>query len=325
MKNYKTEIKKDLAKNTVLYKMNEITNKLNITARTIRYYESEGLLGDVKRSIGYTRYFTNKDIVRLKEVLKLKKKGHKIAQIKELFEKKYAKNDDAEIQYKCAVDATLIEEEDIAKCLNLGIEINDIDLVINKVLVNYLDWRNIAEEELLNPFSMQLKKASTKPRISMPQTDHWLGNGRRSIIINTLNQTPMIDFNQSYVDAQWFNITEWIFFPIKLQSTVTFSESLAGFYYLEKRHLDVTESYVLQQEDLLLLLEKQLKQIASSVNGLLKQVTFHRNSEAEFSTKISSHIESLVLNKDRLAIEDLGPIYRHSLGSNGVFLLSALT
>ena len=78
MKNYKTDRKKDLAKNTDLYKMNEISKKLGLTARAIRYYESEGLLGNVKRSIGYTRYFTNSDILRLKEVISLKKKQHRI-------------------------------------------------------------------------------------------------------------------------------------------------------------------------------------------------------------------------------------------------------
>ena len=43
-------MKKDLAKNADLYKMNEISKKLNLTARTIRYYESEGLLGNVKEA-----------------------------------------------------------------------------------------------------------------------------------------------------------------------------------------------------------------------------------------------------------------------------------
>ena len=48
--------------------MNEVSKKLNLTPRTIRYYESEGLLGEVKRSIGYTRYFSSNDINRLKKL-----------------------------------------------------------------------------------------------------------------------------------------------------------------------------------------------------------------------------------------------------------------
>ena len=48
--------------------------KANLTARTIRYYDSEGLLGEVKRSIGYTRYFTDETLDRLDEIKILKKK-----------------------------------------------------------------------------------------------------------------------------------------------------------------------------------------------------------------------------------------------------------
>jgi len=325
MKNYKTEIKKDLEKKPVLYKMNEISKKLNVTPRTIRYYESEGLLENVKRSIGYTRYFTDNDILRLKEVLSLKKSGHKIAEIKELFTKKYAKVQDGSIKVQCSIDATLIEEKDISQCLNLGIEINDIDLVINNVSLNYMDWRDVVDKEFLKPFKIKSKKSSTYPPISIPFNKCWLGNGIRSIIIDTLHQMPKIALNQSYVDGQYLNITEWVFFPVSIQYSATFSESLTGFYYLEKRHQDTSESHVLPLGNLLFLLEKQLRQVSSSVNGLLKQVTFHKNRDAKHSDKISGFIESLVLNKDRLAIEDLSPIYIQSLGSNNAYLLSALT
>ena len=78
MKDYNVEQQKDLVDNTKIYRMSEITKKLKLTPRTIRYYESEGLLGEVKRSIGYTRYFTQKDIDRLKEVMALKKKKIKL-------------------------------------------------------------------------------------------------------------------------------------------------------------------------------------------------------------------------------------------------------
>ena len=60
----------------------------NVTARTIRYYDSEGLLGDVQRSIGYTRYFSDETIDRIKEIKKLKKKKYKIEEIKALFKQK---------------------------------------------------------------------------------------------------------------------------------------------------------------------------------------------------------------------------------------------
>ena len=84
MSNYKTENEKDLDQ---VFKMNEITQLLKLTPRTVRYYESEGLLGEVKRSIGFTRYFTDGDIERLKEVISLKKQGIKLQILKKYFQK----------------------------------------------------------------------------------------------------------------------------------------------------------------------------------------------------------------------------------------------
>jgi hypothetical protein len=183
----------------------------------------------------------------------------------------------------------------------------------------------VVDTEFLKPFKIKSKKSSTPPSISMSSNKSWLGNGIRSIIIDTLHRMPSITLNQSYVNEQYQNTTEWVFFPVNIQFSETFSESLTGFYYLEKRHQGNSESNILPLENLLFLLEKQLKQVSSSVNGLLKQVTFHKNSGAKSSDKISHFIESLVLNKDRLAIEDLSPIYMQSLGSNSAYLLSALT
>ena len=85
MKNYRTDAEKDLGIYNQIFKMNEVTKKLNLTPRTIRYYESEGLLGEVKRSIGYTRYFSSNDINRLKEIISLKKKGIKFRILKPCF------------------------------------------------------------------------------------------------------------------------------------------------------------------------------------------------------------------------------------------------
>ena len=324
MKNYKTDMKKDLAKNADLYKMNEISKKLNLTARTIRYYESEGLLGNVKRSIGYTRYFTNHDIKRLREIIALKKKGYKIAHIKDLFLKKYSTNDQEGVRYECSIDATLIEENDIAKCLTMGITVNDIELIINNVQLNYMQWRSISNAEFLKAFDIKFNTTSSLPRISVLQQNQWLGNGQRSIIIDALNRQPEITLNQDYIKHQLSNVTEWIFFPITINSPVQFNHSLTGFYYLEKRNQGKSETYIMSLNELFLLLDKQIKSVSSSVNGLLKQVTFHRSENMDDHLKITQFIESLVLNKDYLAVEDLSPIYIQSVGTNNVYLLSTL-
>ena len=180
-------MKKDLKKCRLIQNERNF-KKLNLTARTIRYYESEGLLGNVKRSIGYTRYFTNHDIKRLREIIALKKKGYKIAHIKDLFFKKYSTNDQEGVRYECSIDATLIEENDIAKCLTMGITVNDIELIINNVQLNYMQWRSISNAEFLKAFDIKFNTTCSLPRISVLQQNQWLGNGQRSIIIDALNR-----------------------------------------------------------------------------------------------------------------------------------------
>ena len=111
------ETTKDLEKKDQLLKINDISKRLNLTPRAIRYYESEKLLDDVKRSIGLTRYFTNNDVIRLKEIKRLKKSGKKIAEIKSIFKLKY-KSEKPNGQLDVAIASPFIEAEDIQKCLD---------------------------------------------------------------------------------------------------------------------------------------------------------------------------------------------------------------
>ena len=228
------------------------------------------------------------------------------------------------MRYECSIDATLIEENDIAKCLTMGITVNDIELIINNVQLNYMQWRSISNAEFLKAFDIKFNTTCSLPRISVLQQNQWLGNGQRSIIIDALNRQPEITLNQDYINHQLSNVTEWIFFPITINSPVQFNHSLTGFYYLEKRNQGKSETYIMSLNELFLLLDKQIKSVSSSVNGLLKQVTFHRSENMDDHLKITQFIESLVLNKDYLAVEDLSPIYIQSVGTNNVYLLSTL-
>ena len=57
-----------------LYKIGKLTKVLNLTPRTIRYYDSFGLLPNAKRSDGQTRLFDDNDIAVLKAIKKHKRK-----------------------------------------------------------------------------------------------------------------------------------------------------------------------------------------------------------------------------------------------------------
>jgi hypothetical protein len=76
--------------------------------------------------------------------------------------------------------------------------------------------------------------------------------------------------------------------------------------------------------ELFILLEKQLKQLPASMNGLLKRVTLHKNKSMKDANKVTHFIQKLVPNKACLSIEELSPIYNKSLGTNQAYLLSAL-
>ncbi len=56
-----------------LYKIGDICDLLNITPRTIRYYDQLGLLPNIKRSDGYTRLFDQNDIDTIKSIRHLQK------------------------------------------------------------------------------------------------------------------------------------------------------------------------------------------------------------------------------------------------------------
>jgi DNA-binding transcriptional MerR regulator len=66
------------------YQIGELANLLNMSPRTIRYYEEIGLLNSVKRIEGGKRVYTDKDIQRLKFIVRLKHLGLTLSEMNEL-------------------------------------------------------------------------------------------------------------------------------------------------------------------------------------------------------------------------------------------------
>ena len=58
-----------------LIKIGSLAKQLDITTRTIRYYEEIGLMGASKRSSGGARSYDRDDVLRIKFILKLKELG----------------------------------------------------------------------------------------------------------------------------------------------------------------------------------------------------------------------------------------------------------
>ena len=60
----------------------EVAKKMDITVRTLQYYDREGLLSPSSMSEGGRRLYTDKDIVKLHQILSLKHLGFSLDDIK---------------------------------------------------------------------------------------------------------------------------------------------------------------------------------------------------------------------------------------------------
>ncbi len=68
--------------NDKVYTVGELASEHDVSTRSLRFYEEQGLLNPLRR--GRTRFFTQKDRVRLKLVLRGKRLGFSLAEIKEI-------------------------------------------------------------------------------------------------------------------------------------------------------------------------------------------------------------------------------------------------
>ena len=69
---------------TKYYKIGELAGLLNLSPRTIRYYEEIGLLNSIKRIEGGKRVYTDMDLKRLKFIQRLKYLGLTLSEMHEL-------------------------------------------------------------------------------------------------------------------------------------------------------------------------------------------------------------------------------------------------
>lgn len=65
-----------------LFTVGELAKKMNVTVRTLQYYDKEGLLNPAARSEGGRRLYTKKDMVLLYQILSMKYLGFSLEEIK---------------------------------------------------------------------------------------------------------------------------------------------------------------------------------------------------------------------------------------------------
>ncbi len=65
------------------YSIGELASEFDVTTRSIRFYEDQGLLHPTRR--GQTRIYSSQDRVRMKLILRGKRLGFSLAEIRDLF------------------------------------------------------------------------------------------------------------------------------------------------------------------------------------------------------------------------------------------------
>ena len=85
------------------YTIGELAREFTITPRSIRFYEEQGLLSPQRT--GQNRIYCNKDRVRLKLILRGKRLGFSLAEVKNLFEL-YDTNPDSAVQLETMLTLT---------------------------------------------------------------------------------------------------------------------------------------------------------------------------------------------------------------------------
>ncbi len=126
----------------ITYSISELAHEFDVTPRTIRYYEDEGLLTPQRE--GQTRIYSHKDKIRLKLTLRGKRLGFSLAEIRELFEM-YDTDKSSKTQLHSMIQ--LIEQKRCA----LRQQLEDIQMVMNEL--------SAAEQRCLN--SLDCLKSDT--------------------------------------------------------------------------------------------------------------------------------------------------------------------
>jgi DNA-binding transcriptional MerR regulator len=66
------------------YSISDLSSEFKVTARALRFYEDEGLINPVRR--GLTRIYTKRDRARLAWILRAKRVGFSLSEIRELID-----------------------------------------------------------------------------------------------------------------------------------------------------------------------------------------------------------------------------------------------
>ncbi|NQY89658.1 MAG: MerR family DNA-binding transcriptional regulator [Colwellia sp.] len=121
--------------NNANYSISDLSKEFDITTRSIRFYEDQGLLAPTRK--GQTRIYNQRDKVRLKLILRGKRLGFSLAETGRLFELYDADKSSAK-QLSSMMELIYQKKNDLKQQLEdinaVLIELNDIEKNCQKIL-----------------------------------------------------------------------------------------------------------------------------------------------------------------------------------------------
>ncbi|MFT5674798.1 MAG: DNA-binding transcriptional MerR regulator [Paraglaciecola sp.] len=109
---------------TSIYSIGELAKALDITPRSIRFYEEQGLLTPQRN--GQNRVYHKKDKVRLKLILRGKRLGFSLAETKTLFDL-YDSHQNSQVQLEAMLRMTR------EKRVSMRQQLDDIKILMNEL------------------------------------------------------------------------------------------------------------------------------------------------------------------------------------------------
>tara|TARA_R110002167_G_scaffold31464_1_gene103192 strand:+ start:10963 stop:11349 length:387 start_codon:yes stop_codon:yes gene_type:complete len=106
------------------FSIGELAKTLDITPRSIRFYEEQGLLNPQRH--GLVRVYFKKDRVRLKLILRGKRLGFSLAETKTLFEL-YDRNHNSKVQLETMLLMTAEKRQHMLQ------QLEDIQMLMNEL------------------------------------------------------------------------------------------------------------------------------------------------------------------------------------------------
>ena len=119
----------------IKYSISDLSKEFDITTRSIRFYEDQGLIYPTRR--GQTRIYNQRDRVRLKLILRGKRLGFSLAETGSLFEL-YDVDKSSVKQLESMMEIIVQKKNDLKQQLDdinaVLIELNDLEENCQKIL-----------------------------------------------------------------------------------------------------------------------------------------------------------------------------------------------